>query len=270
MAIVKKGTLLDGLSGRVGDLVFRTRGEKTIVSIRPSQRHEPERSVARERTISRFQAAVEFAREARHRPAFRSLARMLRGYSPYHVALQDYLSEPVIEAIDAARVGPSGGDLRIEVSEKIAIRSVRVSMPALGEDGPAPAPELEVPAPADVLAAPTEKERRVPIPAALFFRQTPRESPDDRGPWADLKREASPVAPSGDPRKFQALAARIGAQSARERTPGEPLQEVWGVKLPRGGEVEITATDYAGNRASVRLRVGETEPASGAAHPERS
>lgn len=254
MAIVKKGTLLDGLSGRVGDLVCRTRGDRTIVSIRPGQRNEPERSAARERTITRFQAAVEFAREARHKPAFRSLSRMLRGFSPYHVALQDYLSEPVIEAIDASRVGPAGGELRIAVSEKIAIRSVRVMMPAVESTGPLPEPEI--PAPAELLSTP---EQRVPIPAALFFRKSAPELP---APPIAREDDVPPPEP-GDPRKFQAQATRIGTSK-----PGEPLRETWGIRLPRGGEVEVIASDYAGNRVSARVRVGMGSAPTDATPPE--
>jgi len=264
MAIVKKGSMLEGLTGRVGDLVFRTRGDQTIVSRRPRRRkRKGERSAARQQTITRFQEAACFAREARHRHAYRSLSRVLRGYSPYHVALQDYLSIPVIEDIDASGIGPEGGELAIRVSERVAVRAVRVRMTGQASRDPIP---LSTRQPRVGPAEGLEKsapDARLPIPAALFFKRV--------GP-TDAKESEKPLPPEGlepvtietpkgtgaTPREVQAWAKRrLGVQRKGDQGEAAPGQsEIWVVTLPRPGEVEIIASDYAGNRATQTIRVG--------------
>ncbi|MCK4305826.1 MAG: hypothetical protein KAY24_16430 [Candidatus Eisenbacteria sp.] len=287
MAIAKKGTILDGLSGRVGDLVCRTRGDRTIVSRRPKKRgRRDQRSPKLEKTLSKFQEAVRFAREARHRQAFRSLSRTLRGYSPYHIALQDFLSEPVIEQVDSSAIGHRGGELMIRVSERVAIRSVRVRMPRRDMDGktgaspeqrPVPLPSTPpLPSSSNSSATPSldsqplsphspsdpgssQEKPRVSTPADIFFRHPIRsmrdgtrgEKPDkDERPLVGRPRERNDGA-------VELRAARyLGIEPAPDEGPREDRVEIWRVVLPRPGEVEIIASDYAGNRAVKALRVG--------------
>ncbi len=273
MAIVKRGSMLEGLRGRVGDLVFREVGGQTVVSRRPSGRREDVRSPRRERALTRFQQAVLFAREARHRHSYRSLSRVLRAHSPYHVALQDYLSDPVIERIDTSAVGPSGGELVIEVSERIAVRSVRVRLAARPPAGQLPLAGLEAASPPPPPASPPGPEARVAIPAALFFRRVQRPEPPDPGHQGGAT--IQPIRPAGPPETpgpgepeptvdagvIEIHATRhMGIQQKSERAErriaGEARVEIWRATLPRPGEVEIIATDYAGNRAAQSVRAG--------------
>lgn len=282
MAIVKKGSMLEGLRGRVGDLVFREVGGQTVVSRRPSGRHEDVRSPQRERALTRFQQAVLFAREARHRHSYRSLSRVLRAHSPYHVALQDYLSEPVIERIDDSAVGPSGGELIIAVSERIAVRAVRIKMsgrpartgfvPAseTQDGGRAPESPSEGGAGAPGVADPgSDQGDKFPIPAAVFFRRLTRQDKPEPPRQGSLAIHPIDRAASSDPRGSQDRADEMAAAGGpleihatrqlgiRQKASGEPDRrssksahtEIWRVTVPRPGEVEVIATDYAGNRA---------------------
>jgi hypothetical protein len=202
MAVARGNPLLDGLHGRVGELVFRRLGEHTIVSQRPSRRRPPKASEQRERTVSRFREAVAFAREARHTPAFRSLARALRGYSPYHLAIQDYLSEPVIESVDDSEVGSTGGPVTVVVSERIEVRSVEARMLVGGES--------VVIRGERVLGARTmagQERRRPPgppgaklpaTPAELFFRRPAASPPPPPPPPPPSQGTAGADSP-GDP-----------------------------------------------------------------------
>jgi hypothetical protein len=268
MAMVRKGAPLDGLSGRLGDLVFRTRGDRTIVSRRP-RRRDPgaPRSEKLAQTLTRFQRAVRFARRARHQNAFRSLARTLRAYSPYHVALQDFLSEPVIESVDASDVSHRGGEIRIRVSERVAVRAVRVKMMPRSAEPSAPRATGREPVSIPAVSSPAAPEGdedpqrpAVSTPAELFFKPA-------------ASRHAEPRAdPGGDPRSADEFEERAGSTSGapRElratrhlgvaRTPdeGHPAGrvEMWRVDLPRPGEIEIIAADYAGNRTTRTLLVG--------------
>jgi len=273
MAIVKRGSMLEGLRGRVGDLVFREVGGQTVVSRRPSGRKEDVRSPRRERALTRFQQAVLFAREARHRHSYRSLSRVLRAHSPYHVALQDYLSDPVIERIDASTIGPSGGELVIEVSERIAVRSVRVRLAAPPAAAQLPIAGLEAGRPPASPTPPPAPEQRVAIPAALFFRRVQRPDPPEPGRQGGatiqpIHPAAPPAAagpgepgPPADAGAIEIHATRhMGIQQKIDRTDrriaGESRVEIWRATLPRPGEIEVIATDYAGNRAVQSVRAG--------------
>ncbi len=258
MAIVKKGSPLEGLRGRVGDLVFRVRGDQTIVSSRPSRRRKGPTTPARQRTLTRFQEAVRFAREARHRNAYRSLSRTRRGYSPYHVALQDYLSVPAIEAVEVLE-----GRLTIRVAERVAVRSVRVRLsPAEGEQPPPepPQPELEA----------NPKPKPVSTPAQIFFRRGGTEPGTRPAPPVPPVSRGSSVSPEPRPANEASPEPNGGAESAgtgygelravrvSEAAPkgGAARFELWQVVLPRTGTAEIIAADYAGNRATGTYHVG--------------
>ncbi len=296
MAIVKKGSMLEGLRGRVGDLIFREVGGRTVVSRRPTQRREEVRSPQRQRALTRFQQAVHFAREARHRQSYRSLSRVLRARSPYHVALQDFLSDPVIEGVDGEAVGPRGGELVIRVSERIAVRSVRVKMagrairegsgptPKAAPDAPplgpaaSPSEPSEASDPSDPSEPPKppdpgeergpEARRLQPIPAAVFFRHVGRgegANAETRG-RAPLPRPAGSEADDGADETTEIAPVELHAtrhlgiqrrpETDRGRSTKEIHTEVWRVTLPRPGRVEVIASDYAGNRAHAVVRVG--------------
>ena len=176
MAVVKKNSPFEDLSGRVGDLVFRHRAGKTIVARRPGKRDRSKPTTEpRQGSMSRFKQAVAFARDARHQPAYRSLCRQLRGASPYHLAIQDFLSEPVIESVDAASIGASGGPLLITVREKIAVREVR-ARPVGGQWIRARvmsvATAKHVTRDESQVPAAATPPRRPSTPAEMFFRKT--------------------------------------------------------------------------------------------------
>jgi hypothetical protein len=268
MAIVGKGTPLDGLSGRLGNLVFRTRGDRTIVSRRPRPRDpQAPRSERLRQTLSRFQEAVRFARRARHQNAFRSLARTLRAYSPYHVALQDFLSEPVIESVDASDVGHRGGEIRIRVSERVAVRAVRVKVvarsTAQADLPPGGRQPVSIPVASSSATPETASDRmrqEVSTPAELFFKSAPKPGAESREDPSRDRGSAAAYEDAPGPARTAALDLRATRHLGVARTPdeGHPAGrvEVWRVHLPRPGEIEIIAADYAGNRTTKTLLVG--------------
>jgi hypothetical protein len=253
MAIVPKGGMFDGMRGRLGDLVFRVQGEQTIVSHRPKRPKTPpeKMSEARRNNQIRFQQAVEFARDARHRSAFRSLSRLLRSHSPYHIALQDYLSEPEILLVET-----SGGDqpvLTIQVSERVAVRSVRIRrVKRKVESGSGS--EIGAAALADEKRQsdpiePKPQERRLP-PAATFFQKVETSST----PTTSLASGSAAPAAAESQRVIQAY--RISELNGpRDFKNDPPNIEVWQARVPWSGEVEIVASDYAGNRAIRLLQI---------------
>ncbi len=257
MAIIKKGSLLDGASGRIGDLVFRTRGDRTIVSQRPGRRDPGlPRSARLKKTLTRFQEAVRFAREARHKNSFRSLSRTLRGYSPYHIALQDFLSIPVIESVDAGGVGHRGGEVVVRVAERVAVRSVRVKLTGKSGDDivrpdPVAIPNMQR-VEASMPSALASQSRT--IPAQLFFKRASEKARTDTRSQPDVSEaDAEPV--GSGPLELRATRHLVVARDPEDGQAADRL-EMWRVALPRAGEITIIASDYAGNRTARTLHVG--------------
>ncbi len=256
MAIVPKGSMFDGMRGRLGDLVFRVQGDQTIVSHRPKRPKTPpeKMSEARQNNQIRFQQAVEFARDARRRSAFRSLSRLLRSHSPYHIALQDYLSEPEIESVVTAR-----GEqpvLTIKISERVAVRSVRIRRVIRSSDNPGAA-DTAISGAADPTsksdnADSSQGERQLP-PAATFFQKTKPVTPEQQ-PRPSQPAPPPLSSPAESHRVIQAY--RISElKGPRDFKNGPPNVETWQARIPWTGEVEIVASDYAGNRAIKLMQI---------------
>jgi hypothetical protein len=128
MAKVKKNVIIEGLSGRVGKLVFKQYGDKTVVCKWPE--HDPERTPtpaeARQRGKIKDAAARAksiLATEAGH--AYYQAARLrLDKHSAYHTAVHDYFGAPRIEAVER----DSAGQLFIRVWDNVGVREVRVAI----------------------------------------------------------------------------------------------------------------------------------------------
>jgi hypothetical protein len=126
MAKAKKNALVETLSGRVGKLVFKQYGDKTVVCKWPE--HDPDRTptpgearqhsrikdaAARAKSILATEAGQAYYQAARER---------LGKHSAYHTAVHDYFGAPTIEAVEG------DGDCRLlmQVSDNVGVREVRV------------------------------------------------------------------------------------------------------------------------------------------------
>jgi hypothetical protein len=89
------------ISGRIGNLVFRKHGDRTIVSHVPVQRHR-ELTDAQLAHRRRFREANVYSRSALANPAVRAFYADLAGKrssNPHAVAVGDFLRPPVIHDI---------------------------------------------------------------------------------------------------------------------------------------------------------------------------
>ena len=142
MAKVKKNVVVEGLSGRIGNLVFKQYGDKTVVCKWPT--HDPNRTPtpgeARQR--GRIQEAASKAKAVLATVEgdvyYQAARKRLGKHSAYHTAVYDYFGVPEITAVNR----DADHNLLIRVRDNVGVREVRVEMN--GEIGLA-APLDEVP-----------------------------------------------------------------------------------------------------------------------------
>jgi hypothetical protein len=92
MARVKTNPLLEGLSGKVGNLVFKNYASGTIISSRPD-RSKVILSADQKESNSKFKHAVAFARAVLKDPEKRKEYedKVKPGQSIYHTALAEFM-----------------------------------------------------------------------------------------------------------------------------------------------------------------------------------
>ena len=123
MAKVEKNPLVRGISGSVGNMVFRQmpHGE-TWISATPdfSRRKFSQKQKSHQ---SRFREAAAYAREAaKTQPIYAQLAAGTI-QSPYNWALSDWFNPPVIHRIER-----KAGLIRVQASDNVRVAQVRVAI----------------------------------------------------------------------------------------------------------------------------------------------
>jgi hypothetical protein len=92
MALITKGKLAHGFSGRLGNLLFKQYQYGTVVSKMPD-RSKVKLSANQKKANKRFKLAVQFAQSVLANPALQKpyAKEVKKGRSLYHVALADFL-----------------------------------------------------------------------------------------------------------------------------------------------------------------------------------
>ena len=130
MAKAHLNSLLNRTFGRIGDLVYRKYGNKTVVSKAPDFTRR-KLSIAQEASNDRFREAMNWARKAREDPeiwAFYSKKR--KGMQTlFNVAVRDFMSLPRIEKIRAGSYHGNPGDvITIEARDNYKVTGVIISI----------------------------------------------------------------------------------------------------------------------------------------------
>ena len=123
MAKVEKNPLVRGISGSVGNMVFRQmpHGETWISGMPDFSRRKF--SQKQKSHQSRFKEAAAYAREAaKTQPIYAQLAAGTVK-SPYNWALSDWFNPPVIHSIER-----KDGRIRVEASDNVMVVKVRVTI----------------------------------------------------------------------------------------------------------------------------------------------
>jgi len=132
MAESKKNLATEGLSGRVGNFVFRRRksDDKVFVSRVPVQSEE-EPSESQKVVHRKFQKAIVYGKSAISDPATQELyaAKAAGGRSAFNVAVADFFNAPQIEEINLDNyTGQVGSTIAITVTDDFMVSEVHVKI----------------------------------------------------------------------------------------------------------------------------------------------
>lgn len=131
MAISKNNPIVDGASGKLGNtLVFRKRGNVTIMTTRPSvSERMPSEDQMTQRLL--FAEASFYAKGALNDPILKAeyQAKARGGQSAYNIAFKDYLTAPVLHQVDWSNyTGEIGSTLNCRITDVLAVVNVKVSL----------------------------------------------------------------------------------------------------------------------------------------------
>jgi hypothetical protein len=129
MPKAKFNQLIDGLSGRVGSLIFYQSDGQNLFRTVPRARRE--RTDKQKANSSRFQAAQIYAARALGDPTLKAAYKAAcHGHqNARNLAIRDALLPPVVESIDlAGYTGKPGQMVRVKATDDFRVVEVRVSL----------------------------------------------------------------------------------------------------------------------------------------------
>lgn len=130
MAIIDHNIFTNGLRGRVGNLIFRRWGEKTVVSAAPG-RAKRKWSRLQRSNRERFSIAMAWAREAMKDPekrrGFQKRAKGMQ--TAWNVAVSEYMMRPLIEKADVSGYhGKRADQLRVWTGKAFRVSTVIITI----------------------------------------------------------------------------------------------------------------------------------------------
>jgi hypothetical protein len=130
MAQVKLNKIIEGFSGRVGEIVFRTYRGKTYFAQRPSK--PKNESEGQRKTRTKFKLATEYAKQMMNDPQrkayYTKKAKKLALPNAYTAAITDYMRKPAIERVDASKYNGKADDRIMIFASKKNFKLDRVSV----------------------------------------------------------------------------------------------------------------------------------------------
>jgi hypothetical protein len=145
MAISFKNVITRMYSGRVGDIVFRNYGGKSVMAKRPDC-SKVVKSPAQLENQKRFAKAVKSSKTVKNNPQrfeyYSNKKKKKKYMSAYHAAMSDFMSKPKVQKVDLTTYrGQAGNVIKILAWDKFRVETVSVmilnKMGQLIESGPA-------------------------------------------------------------------------------------------------------------------------------------
>jgi len=128
--INESNILTMGFRGRIGNLVFRRWGTKTVVSSAPDTSHI-RWSKAQKENRERFRDAMAWAKTAMSDPEMRKYySKMAKGMqTAWNVAVADYMKKPEVTEIDVCHYkGQKGNTVRVKARDNYRVVAVLVAI----------------------------------------------------------------------------------------------------------------------------------------------
>jgi len=111
MAISFNNVITSHYSGRVGDIVFRNYNGKSVMAKRPDCSKVIKTALQWE-NMNKFAKAVKYGLFVMANHVLSEYYRMKRpDLSPFHAAISDYLTRPIIESVDVRKYKGHPGDV---------------------------------------------------------------------------------------------------------------------------------------------------------------
>jgi NADH dehydrogenase/NADH:ubiquinone oxidoreductase subunit G len=132
MAKQEKNIVTQGMSGKLGGIVFRQVAGKTVISQAP-EKSKKEASEKQQKHKEKFQEATIYAKIAvvqeETKELYAKAAKKKKGLSAYNVAVADYLNAPDIKNIDLSEyTNEAGSKIKIIAVDDFMVKSVSVEI----------------------------------------------------------------------------------------------------------------------------------------------
>jgi hypothetical protein len=138
MARVTRGSLLQGISGKIGGIVVRQVGNQTIVSAAEAKGERAPRSARQQAHLDRFFAAQCYAGAQMQDPATKALYATginERLTSARVVAIADFMNPPTVVAAEwSGYQGRAGDVIRVVATDDFAVTALTVRLETAAED----------------------------------------------------------------------------------------------------------------------------------------
>ncbi len=131
MAKTKLNPILEGVRGKVGDLVFKRYGDETIISRTPdTEGREP--TEAQAATRARFRQAALYGKMVLADPAARAIYEEraeAKGVPLFSLTVADFFNAPSVDEIDVSGYGGQVGDeIRVRAHDDFQVVAVNVAI----------------------------------------------------------------------------------------------------------------------------------------------
>jgi hypothetical protein len=135
MARQKRNLLTEGMSGKLGGIVFRQVAGETVVSQAP-EKSKKEASEKQKKQKSRFEEATIYAKIATNleetKDLYANAAKKKKGVSAYNVAVADFLNAPNIKNVDlSAYTSEIDSEIKIIAVDDFMVATVSVEIHAM-------------------------------------------------------------------------------------------------------------------------------------------
>ena len=130
MAISFKNLITKHYSGRVGDVVLRNYGGKSVMAKRPDC-SKVVKSAAQLANMARFAKAAKYSKAVKNDPQwsedYSEKKKKTKYQDVYHAAMSDFMTKPKVQKVDLKTYrGQPGNVIRISAWDKFRVETVSV------------------------------------------------------------------------------------------------------------------------------------------------